>query len=182
MERQDTAGPGDDALAADDALLQALDAVTEDERAGLRFSMGPMSLGFNDLFGLRLNEHAFHTWDIAVALDDDGRRARGRVAVIVDNLSLIARFSGRSDGQDRTIASAPPIPCVTWCCACRTRGGADGRGARPVTRSRTVRRGAEPVGVRPARRGPHARRDGRCRTAGDPTGCLPRPVGTRLGP
>jgi hypothetical protein len=26
------------------------------------------------------------------------------VAVIVDNLSLIARFSGRSDGQDRTIA------------------------------------------------------------------------------
>jgi len=94
----------DDALVADEALLQALDAVPEDERAGLRFSMGPMSLGFNDLFGLRLNEHAFHTWDIAVALDDDAVVPEDAVAVIVDNLSLIARFSGRSDGQDRTIA------------------------------------------------------------------------------
>ena len=45
----------------------------ETEREGLTFPLGPMSLGFNDLFGLRLNEHAFHTWDIAVMFDDDAR-------------------------------------------------------------------------------------------------------------
>ena len=59
----------DDALAADEALTRALEAMTETERAGLTFSLGPMNLGFNDMFGLRLNEHAFHTWDIAVVFD-----------------------------------------------------------------------------------------------------------------
>jgi len=93
----------DDALAADEALAQALEAVDEAERARLTFSWGPMSLGFNDMFGLRLNEHVFHTWDIAVMFDDAARLLGDATGLVVDNLSLIARFSGRPDGQDRTI-------------------------------------------------------------------------------
>jgi uncharacterized protein (TIGR03083 family) len=94
----------DDALAADEALTQALEAVDEADRARLTFSLGPMSLGFNDMFSLRLNEHVFHTWDIAVMFDDAARLPGDATALVVDNLSLIARFSGRPDGQDRTIA------------------------------------------------------------------------------
>ena len=94
----------DDALVADEALTQALEAVDETERAGLTFPLGPMSLGFNDIFGLRLNEHVLHTWDIAVAFDDSARLPEVAAGLVVDNLSLIARFSGRPDGQDRTIA------------------------------------------------------------------------------
>jgi uncharacterized protein (TIGR03083 family) len=94
----------DDALAADEALTQALEAVDESERAGLTFSLGPMSLGFDDMFGLRLNEHVFHTWDIAVMFDDAAGLPGDATALVVDNLSLIARFSGRPDGQDRTLA------------------------------------------------------------------------------
>jgi uncharacterized protein (TIGR03083 family) len=94
----------DDALVADEALTQALEAVPEDERSALTFSLGPMSLGFDDMFALRLNEHAFHTWDIAVALDDAAVVPEDAAAVVVDNLSLITRFSGRSDGEERTIA------------------------------------------------------------------------------
>jgi uncharacterized protein (TIGR03083 family) len=94
----------DDALAADEALTQALEAVDESERARLTFSLGPMSLGFNDMFGLRLNEHVFHTWDIAVMFDDAAGLPGDATALVVDNLSLIARFSGRPDGQDRTLA------------------------------------------------------------------------------
>ena len=89
---------------ADEALTEALEAVDEAERAGLTFSLGPMSLGFNDMFGLRLNEHVFHTWDIAVMLDDDARLPEDAAALVVDNLGLMARFSGRPDGQERTIA------------------------------------------------------------------------------
>ena len=37
---------------------------------GSTFPMGPLSLGFNEFAGLRLNEHVFHSWDIAVVLDD----------------------------------------------------------------------------------------------------------------
>ena len=93
----------DDALQADEALTEALEAVDEAERAGLTFSLGPMSLGFNDMFGLRLNEHVFHTWDIAVTLDDNTRLPGDAAGLVVDNLGLMARFSGRPDGQERTI-------------------------------------------------------------------------------
>jgi len=94
----------DDALVADEAVLRALEAVDEGERARLTFAMGPLSLGFNEFAGLRLNEHAFHTWDIAVVLDDDARLPDDTTALVVDNLGLIARFSGRPDGDARTVA------------------------------------------------------------------------------
>jgi uncharacterized protein (TIGR03083 family) len=94
----------DEALAADAALVEAYEAVPEAERGSLTFSLGPVILGFDEMAGMRLNEHAFHTWDIAVALDDDAVVPEDAAAVVVDNLSLIARFSGRPDGQDRTIA------------------------------------------------------------------------------
>ena len=94
----------DDALAADVAVLQALEAVDEGERARLTFPMGPLSLGFDEFAGLRLNEHAFHSWDIAVVFDDAARLPNDAAAVVVDNLALIARFSGRPDGEERTVA------------------------------------------------------------------------------
>jgi uncharacterized protein (TIGR03083 family) len=94
----------DDALATDAALLQAIEAVGEPERARARFSMGPLSLDFDGFVAMRLNEHAFHTWDIEVVLDDDARLPDGAVAVVVDNLELITRFTGRPPGDDRTVA------------------------------------------------------------------------------
>lgn len=94
----------DDALVADEAVLEALEDVSEVERSELTFAMGPLGLGFNQFAGLRLNEHAFHTWDIEVVFDDGARLPADATALVVDNLALIARFSGRSDGQERTVA------------------------------------------------------------------------------
>ena len=94
----------DEALVADAALIEAYEEVPEAERENVTFSLGPVSLGFDGMVGMRLNEHAFHTWDIAVALDDAAVVPEDAAAVVVDNLSLMARFSGRPDGQDRTIA------------------------------------------------------------------------------
>ena len=100
----------DDALVADLAVLEALEDVSEADRAGLVFSMGPLSLGFNEFAGLRLNEHAFHTWDIEVVFDENTRLPDDAAALVVDNLALIARFSGRPDGHERTIAVRTPDP------------------------------------------------------------------------
>ena len=94
----------DDALVADEALMEALEGVDDSERERLTFPMGPLTLGFDELVGLRLNEHAFHTWDIAVALDGSAGLPEDATALVVDNLSLIARFTGRPDGEERTIA------------------------------------------------------------------------------
>jgi len=94
----------DDALVADEAVTEAIEAVDESERARLVFHLGPMSLSFDDLVGMRLNEHAFHTWDIAAALDMGARLSDDEAALVVDNLGRIVAFSGRPDGQERTIA------------------------------------------------------------------------------
>ncbi len=94
----------DDALVADAALVDAFDSVGESDRARLNFPMGPLSLRFDEVVGLRLNEHTFHTWDIAVSLDDTARLPEDAVALVVDNLTLNARFSGRPDGEERTVA------------------------------------------------------------------------------
>ena len=94
----------DDALVADEAVTEAIEAVDESERARLVFHLGPMSLSFDDYVGMRLNEHAFHTWDIAAALDEGARLSDDEAALVVDNLGRIVAFSGRPDGQERTIA------------------------------------------------------------------------------
>ena len=94
----------DDALIADEAMMEAIEAVDDAERARLTFSLGPMSLGFDDYVGMRLNEHVFHTWDVAVALDHGARLSERDAALIVDNLGRIVAFTGRPDGQDRSIA------------------------------------------------------------------------------
>jgi hypothetical protein len=57
------------ALTADAALLAGIDSVTADERAAFSLAMGPMNLDFDAFAGMRLNEHAFHTWDIEFAVD-----------------------------------------------------------------------------------------------------------------
>ncbi len=94
----------DDALAADRALVEALEAVSDEERAALTFSMGPMSFDFATFVGLRLNEHVFHTWDVEVALHGAATLAADAVPLVVDNLDLIARFTARPVGEPRTIA------------------------------------------------------------------------------
>lgn len=100
----------DDALVADEAVTQALEAVAPGDRESLTFSMGPLSVGFNDFAGLRLNEHVFHTWDVAVVLDHGARLPRDATDLVVDNLGLIARFSGRYEGQERTITVGTSDP------------------------------------------------------------------------
>ena len=48
---------------------------------------------------MRVNEHALHTWDVEVAFDDGARLPDTAAAVVVDNLGLIARFTGRPPGE-----------------------------------------------------------------------------------
>jgi uncharacterized protein (TIGR03083 family) len=94
----------DEALEADEALIEAYEGVDDSDRERLTFPMGPLSLGFDELVGLRLNEHTFHSWDIAVMLDGSVGLPEDATALVIDNLSLIARFTGRPNGEERTIA------------------------------------------------------------------------------
>jgi uncharacterized protein (TIGR03083 family) len=100
----------DDALAADAALLARIEAVPPDERNTFALAMGPMTLGFAQFVGMRLNEHAFHTWDIEAVADPAATIPVPVAALVVDNLELVARFTGKPTGDTATITVATTGP------------------------------------------------------------------------
>src|SRR3954453_2925333 len=100
----------EDALAADAELLARLQAVGPQERNRFTFAMGPMTFGFDQFVGLRLNEHAFHTWDVEVVADPAATIPAGVAALAVDNIALIARFTGKPTGDTTTIVVATTDP------------------------------------------------------------------------
>ena len=89
----------DDAFAADAALLARIERTTPEQRSGFAMSMGPMQLTFTDFVAMRLNEHAFHTWDVEV-VGNPGATLPGQIAsLVVDNLGLVARCTAKPTGD-----------------------------------------------------------------------------------
>ncbi len=99
-----------DALVADAALLARIDATTTAERNRFALAMGPMTMDFPQFVGMRLNEHAFHTWDIEVAIDRTAAIPAQVAALVVDNLELIARFTGKPTGDTAVITVVTTAP------------------------------------------------------------------------
>lgn len=104
----------DDALAADADLLAGIDAVTLEQRDSFTTAMGPMTLGFTEFVAMRLNEHAFHTWDIEVVGDPAATLPPDAAALAVDNLDLIARFTARPTGDTTTLTVATTDPARSF--------------------------------------------------------------------
>ena len=69
-----------------------------------------MNLDFDAFVAMRLNEHAFHTWDIEVAVDPGATIPRQVAELVVDNLELIARYTGKPTGDTTTITVATTDP------------------------------------------------------------------------
>jgi uncharacterized protein (TIGR03083 family) len=92
-----------DALRADADLQQRLTALTPEEAAGLHFAMGPREVDLIMMLGLRISEHALHTWDIAVTFDRTATVPPEAAEVIVDNLAMIASFAGKPTGSVRSV-------------------------------------------------------------------------------
>ena len=99
-----------DALVVDEAVLEALESVSPADRARLRFALGPLRVGFDEYAGLRLNEHALHTWDIEVVFDETAHLPHDAAAAVVDNLGLIARFTGHPTGATRDVVVGTTDP------------------------------------------------------------------------
>lgn len=92
-----------DALIADRAALDQLLGTGVDERAALRFSIGPMEIGFDAFVGFRLNEHIVHSWDISVAVDPEATIAPHDAASVLDSIDAIVTFTGRAVDNDRRV-------------------------------------------------------------------------------
>jgi uncharacterized protein (TIGR03083 family) len=93
----------DDGIAADRRLFDRLASLTDEERSTVRVSMGPMEFGFDQLVGMRLNEHVLHTWDVEVVGDPAAVLPPGAAEQVIDNVALIARYTARPTGASRAI-------------------------------------------------------------------------------
>ena len=55
-------------------------------------------MDFAGFVGMRLNEHALHSWDVEVAFEPGAALAPASTEVVVDNLQLIAQFVAKPAG------------------------------------------------------------------------------------
>jgi uncharacterized protein (TIGR03083 family) len=98
-----------DFLIQDQAFTDRLASLTPDERSA-SMDLGPRTLDIGGFVGLRLNEHGLHTWDVEVAFDRTARLSSETVALVVDNLDLIGRFTAKPTGDHRIITVLTSAP------------------------------------------------------------------------
>ncbi len=108
-------------LVADRALLDRIAALSDDERATSKFSLGPFELDLATYLGLRLNEHVLHTWDIDVAQRPTATLPTDAAEVVIDNLAMIIGWAGKTDGAEREIVIKTTAPSRTY----SLKGGAE---------------------------------------------------------
>jgi uncharacterized protein (TIGR03083 family) len=94
-------------LAVNEALVARAESLTPEQRSAFQVLMfGRMPMDLAGVLGMRLSEHALHTWDIAVMLDPAAKVAPDAVDLLVDRLAMMVGFMGRQ-------APAPVAVAVT---------------------------------------------------------------------
>ena len=93
-----------DALAANERLLAALEATSDEERARFRFQLGPFDLDFAGYVGLRLGEQVLHTWDVEVSVDPGATLDGAAANEIIDGLPRVVRFAAKVSDEERTVS------------------------------------------------------------------------------
>ncbi len=98
-------------IEANEALVARLESLTPEQRDAFQVAMfGPVPMDLAGFLGMRLSEHATHTWDIAVALDPAARIAPDAVTLLIDTAPRMAGFIGKKAEAPATIAVAVTGP------------------------------------------------------------------------
>jgi uncharacterized protein (TIGR03083 family) len=92
-------------IAANEAMVSRAESLTPAERAAFHVMMfGRMPMDLAGALGMRLSEHAVHTWDVAVAIDPAAKVAPDAVDLLIDRLPLMAGFMGKQAGAPVAVA------------------------------------------------------------------------------
>jgi uncharacterized protein (TIGR03083 family) len=98
-----------ESVAANDAFVSRLEQLSEAEQASFTIAMFGNELDLGGLLGMRLGEHALHTWDVVVALDPDATVAADAVDLLIDRVAWTASRAGKpvEAGHFEISTSAP---------------------------------------------------------------------------
>jgi uncharacterized protein (TIGR03083 family) len=101
-------------LVADHAVVARIDTLSAQDKGKIKISLGPFSLDFDQYLGLRLNEHALHTWDVEVVLDSDAVLPSDAIDALLGNVDMIASFAAKPTGAERTYVLKTSNPAKTY--------------------------------------------------------------------
>jgi len=99
-----------DCLVYDRSYLSALEDASPEQRESFSFNLGPYTFDFEGLVGLRLSEHALHTWDIEVAIDPHATLSSEVANAILDSVNFIVSMTGKSTGQKKSVTIRTTAP------------------------------------------------------------------------
>ena len=99
-----------DGLDADEKLLTSIESLDAGQRAGLRLNLFGMDMDLTGLVGMRLNEHAVHSWDVIVPGDPAATLAPGATALMIDSLGRIATWAGKPQGTPLAVTVVTTDP------------------------------------------------------------------------
>jgi uncharacterized protein (TIGR03083 family) len=99
-----------DSIAADTALLEAVDELSEEQRADWRLEVFGMQQDLAGFLRMRLSEHALHTWDVAVALDPGTTLPDDAAGQLVDNLDRVIGWAGKPSAEQASIEVRTTTP------------------------------------------------------------------------
>jgi uncharacterized protein (TIGR03083 family) len=93
-------------LAANEALVQSYESLSEEVRDTLRIDMGflPAPVDVATAGGFRLNELALHSWDVRAGSDPAATVAPEATPLLVQRLPMMAGFLGKPDTLNGTQA------------------------------------------------------------------------------
>ncbi len=117
-----------DALAQDEAHVQRLEQLSDEELAVARLDFMGMQLDATGIIRLRLGEHVLHTWDLAVTQDPAATVQADAVELLIDNVPqflaprlgkplpepLRVRIVTTDPARDYLLTSAESVSVVNW--------------------------------------------------------------------
>lgn len=99
-----------DSLAANEAFVSGVEGLDEASRAGFELDLFGAERDLTNVLGMRLHEHAVHSWDVAVAFDPSAEVASDAVALLVDELGHVAARAGRPSEAKKVVEVTTTTP------------------------------------------------------------------------
>jgi uncharacterized protein (TIGR03083 family) len=97
-------------LSTDTMFLQRVDTIPADQLEGIHISLFGTPADADRLLGVRLSEHAVHTWDIVVMGDPAATLGADAAMEMIDGLGLIVAYTGKpghGPGETTVITTDP---------------------------------------------------------------------------
>jgi uncharacterized protein (TIGR03083 family) len=95
---KDPVRQAEDFIGVDTALVEQFESLDDKRLGDFKISMFGMDLDAAGVLGLRLSEHALHSWDVAVVLDPAAKVAQAATELLIDNVVSRAGRMGKPVG------------------------------------------------------------------------------------